>query len=211
MAQRIPLEILELDALLADATVPGMPDELKAMAPEGTPHALVQYLPDMKRMARNGMSIAQIAAWLGYSAMTLEDAAARFPDVRRALISGRMVGVDLATSALFRNVEMGETQAIKLYLEAKGGWAKPKGGPSTVVQVNTGSQAATIDALPIDTLAADHSDLLDRVAAGDFEAPPAAPAAPLALPAPSVATLDYAGFRFEADAVAAQSEAGAAR
>ena len=193
-------ELVELDALLAAGAPPGTPPlRPNASRMDGVAHALQPYLGDIFRLARNGMTVGQIAGWLGYGAAVLEDYAARFPDVHHALVSGRLHGVDLATDKLMSLVQMGDMQAIKLYLERRGGWAAPAkaAGPSTLVQVNTGDAAAVISASNVDRLAADHADLLDRVAAGDIAPVLPVTAAP-ALPAPAVADLE--GFAFEAEA-----------
>jgi hypothetical protein len=87
---------------------------------------------EVERMARLGMTQAQIARALGVSTDTFERRKAESETLRMALERGRAKGVDLVAGALFESAMKGNVRAQVFYLKAHAGWSETKHRPFSV-------------------------------------------------------------------------------
>jgi hypothetical protein len=121
-------------------------------------------LPHVERMSMGGLTPAQIAARLGLTIQTVQEASCFLQDFYQALKGGRARGLDLAADALRTRIDAGDASAARFYLQAKAtdSWSTSQ-KPLVQVNVNTGSQVAPVDLQEIQDMKERQSRLLDDV------------------------------------------------
>lgn len=108
-------------------------------------------------LAKAGMTIEQMAPYLGMKPMVLAQYFHNHPDIHDAYISGKLTLIARAGHVVGKKVDEGDLDAAKFVLRTKGGW-------STVQNVHVRGGASgpspAIDS-HVSDLAAEHSALLD--------------------------------------------------
>ena len=83
------------------------------------------WIPDYGKIedwARQGLKDHEIAALSGICKQTFSEKKSELTELNEALGKGRAKGTSMASTALWRNIAEGDTQAIKFYLERVAGW-----------------------------------------------------------------------------------------
>ena len=121
-------------------------------------HQLKPFLKHIESMAASGMKDASIAARLGLSLNVLRDAMDKFDDVKYAVLGGRARGAEEVTGAQYKNATTGDVGAASAYLKGTREWSTDdKSGP--LVQVNIGSERASVDLDPVRDMFKTYEDL----------------------------------------------------
>ena len=79
---------------------------------------------ELRRLAGQGLNLAQTAACVGLSRRRLLERLAEEPELRQALNEGRAEGVDQISNALFQAGINGSVTAAKFYLATRAGWSR---------------------------------------------------------------------------------------
>jgi hypothetical protein len=81
---------------------------------------------ELRRLAAQGLNLAQTAARFGLSRRRLLERLVEQPELRRAIDEGRAQGIDQISNALFQAGLKGNVAAAKFYLATRGGWVRPR-------------------------------------------------------------------------------------
>ena len=136
------------------------PDEIPhayQMVPARIPHVFERFLPQIERMAAQGLEVTQIAARLQLPPQALIDAAVRFSDVAAAFTGGTARGADEMSASVYAAGLAGNVAAASLLLKAKYGYTQ------TVTIADTRdnrTDAAPVSVSRVAEIAALQSDLL---------------------------------------------------
>lgn len=93
----------------------------KAPKPPGRPAWVPDYIK-IEDLARQGLKDHEIAALSGISKQKFSEKKSELSELNEALAKGRAKGTSMASTALWRNIAGGDTQAIKFFLERVSGW-----------------------------------------------------------------------------------------
>ena len=82
---------------------------------------------ELRRLAGQGLNLAQTAACVGLSRRRLLERLAGEPGLRQALNEGRAEGIDKISNALFQAGINGSVAAAKFFLATRAGWSRQPG------------------------------------------------------------------------------------
>jgi hypothetical protein len=116
-------ERLEAPPAKVKATAKSTKKRATARTPK--PPGRKPWVPDYLKIedwARQGLKDHEIAALSGICKQTFSEKKSELSELNEALGKGRAKGTSMASTALWRNMAGGDTQAIKFYLERVAGW-----------------------------------------------------------------------------------------
>lgn len=79
----------------------------------------------IRRLASHGLTIEQIGCFFGFDEKktVFSELCEKHPEYLDAFNEGKALGIDIATSCLFQQMENGNSQSTIFYLKAKAGWS----------------------------------------------------------------------------------------
>ena len=79
----------------------------------------------IRRLASHGLTIEQIGCFFGFDEKqnVFTELCEKHPEYLDAFNEGKALGIDIATSCLFQQMENGNSQSTIFYLKAKAGWS----------------------------------------------------------------------------------------
>ena len=79
----------------------------------------------IRRLASHGLTIEQIGCFFGFDEKqnVFTELCEKHPEYLDAFNEGKALGIDIATSCLFQQMENGNSQSTIFYLKAKTGWS----------------------------------------------------------------------------------------
>lgn len=116
-------------------------------------------MEEVSRMAKQLMTVAQIAARFALPEKVLIDCFTRYPKLRHAFELGAAKTIDRATEVMVDAMDAGDLAATKFILERKGGWQAPR---DNIVVINGGlASMPQIDGSHVIDMAAQQRALRD--------------------------------------------------
>lgn len=82
---------------------------------------------ELRRLAGQGLNLAQTAARFGLSRRRLLERLVEEPELRQAINEGRAEGIDQISNALFQAGISGNVAAAKFFLATRAAWVRPSG------------------------------------------------------------------------------------
>ena len=81
---------------------------------------------ELRRLAGQGLNLAQTAACFGLSRRRLLERLAEQPELRQAIVEARAEAIDKVSNALYQAGIRGNVAAAKFFLATRAGWKRPR-------------------------------------------------------------------------------------